>query len=103
MQRDIEEGNFVLKKTTPWQMPDGYSATISGNSGLDTHRHVVNDTGERAPLVSRTPQDAHTSSELREYENGLQESVARHVRPRHVQFIQAGNVAAEFVTTVIIY
>ena len=81
MQRDIEEGNFVLKKTTPWQMPDGYSATISGNSGLDTHRHVVNDTGERAPLVSRTPQDAHTSSELREYENGLQESVARHVRP----------------------
>ncbi|KAK3240747.1 hypothetical protein CYMTET_49435 [Cymbomonas tetramitiformis] len=47
MQRDIEEGNFVLKKTTPWQMPDGYSATISGNSGLDTHRHVVNDTGEQ--------------------------------------------------------
>ncbi|KAK3266844.1 hypothetical protein CYMTET_24564 [Cymbomonas tetramitiformis] len=46
MQRDIEEGNFVLQKTTPWQMPDGYSAIISGNSGLDTHRHVVNDTGE---------------------------------------------------------
>ena len=80
MQRDIEEGNFVLKKTTQWQMPDGYSsqaATSSGNSGSNS------ETGERAPL-DVTPvgtQHAHTTSELREYENGLQESVARHVRP----------------------
>lgn len=79
MQRDIEEGNFVLKKTTQWQMPDGYSsqaATSSGNSGTNS------ETGDRAPLdVTPGAQDVHTTSELREYETGLQESVARHVRP----------------------
>eukprot|EP00854_Cymbomonas_tetramitiformis_P009843 gene9843-11658_t len=80
MQRDIEDGSFVLKKPTRWQMPDGYSSravTISGKSGIDIHRQL-NETG--VSCSSRTRYD-----------------------PRHVQFIRAGNAVQKYGMTVITY